>query len=261
MSIGHSVRDRMNSRPAARCGTLAPCGRSAGSLFKGCVVSKERLIAALDALGVEMRPKMLPGEAGEASIHLTQKQKTSDPRLTIEAIKAWRAFRNKRPRYVPPLACSVCRLNEVIEASSPQRQKVLALATRAVFAVESRRQDIMANVRIAATQLKGVLDPSADHAKAALAAEANDNLLVLEHEFNDALDQLLEVLSIDDQQPPLGDTAQAAADYIRQHPGDIGDNIAKAINCTPEHFRRIFGKKLRPRGFFNNGDGYHPPPA
>ncbi len=58
--------------------------------------------------------------------------------------------------------------------------------------------------------------------------------------------------------PPLNDTDRTIAQFIADQPGEIGDTIAHQCHVSPDHFRRVFNKKLAPRGYFNR-DGYHPP--
>ena len=58
--------------------------------------------------------------------------------------------------------------------------------------------------------------------------------------------------------PPLNDTDRTIAQFIADQPGEKGDTIAHQCHVSPDHFRRVFNKKLAPRGYFNR-DGYHPP--
>ena len=61
--------------------------------------------------------------------------------------------------------------------------------------------------------------------------------------------------------PELRGAAARAARYIDAHPGASGDEVAAAVNTSPENFRRAYCGKLRPRGYANRpGRGYHPPP-
>jgi hypothetical protein len=57
----------------------------------------------------------------------------------------------------------------------------------------------------------------------------------------------------------LTGAALDAARMIEKEPGMKGDNIARRIDCAPDYFRRVFGKQLRPLGFYHKA-GYRPPP-
>ena len=61
----------------------------------------------------------------------------------------------------------------------------------------------------------------------------------------------------------LRDSAKACADFIRKNPGQKGQVIANAIGIDFDYFRGMFGRKLRPLGFYNDEDekGYYPPPG
>jgi hypothetical protein len=60
---------------------------------------------------------------------------------------------------------------------------------------------------------------------------------------------------------PLRGTAKKIADYITKSPGKLGAVIAEDCDTSYGNFRRIFSKKLRPLGFYNerDGEGYYPP--
>jgi hypothetical protein len=57
---------------------------------------------------------------------------------------------------------------------------------------------------------------------------------------------------------PLNETEQKVADFISANPGCSGKEIAAKVNISEEHFRRIFSKRLKPKGFYNE-KGYRPP--
>ncbi len=59
---------------------------------------------------------------------------------------------------------------------------------------------------------------------------------------------------------PLHKTAQGIADYIREHPGALGKNIAEGTGNKEQNVRRLISTKLVPLGFHNErGQGYFPP--
>lgn len=56
--------------------------------------------------------------------------------------------------------------------------------------------------------------------------------------------------------------AKEAADFIRKNDGCYGEQIARAIDRTYEHFRSDIVPKLKANGFYNeSGTGYHAPRA
>jgi hypothetical protein len=67
--------------------------------------------------------------------------------------------------------------------------------------------------------------------------------------------------NLSDQLLPLRGKAKTVADYITTHPGKLGNLIAEECGVNFEYFRKMFGQKLRPRGFTNaqDGEGYFPP--
>jgi hypothetical protein len=59
---------------------------------------------------------------------------------------------------------------------------------------------------------------------------------------------------------PLGGTAAEIAKHIMENPGKAGKHIAQKCAITQDNFRRIFSRKLKPRGFYNRGgEGYFAP--
>ena len=60
------------------------------------------------------------------------------------------------------------------------------------------------------------------------------------------------------KRPHLNDTDTKALQYIKEHPGEAGKNIALAISVSPSHFRRM-ARTLKMWGVSNKGEGYYPP--
>jgi len=57
----------------------------------------------------------------------------------------------------------------------------------------------------------------------------------------------------------LSETERAIANYITAHPGSMGSAIARAVDVSDVHFRRIV-RRLKAAGFTNRrGAGYFPP--